>query len=260
MNKGISFYWGYKNLSPEEKVKLLKDVGFDCVITNADKRYNHQNGSIQEQVKLFKKYNIKLSSLHMHYKRNQLADIWRRGIKGYTFCRRLIKDIKTAYKYGFTCVVVHITGEPCQRGFKRLKKVLKKCEKYNIPLAIENLTNKNCFVAIFEKIKHPYLKFCYDIGHNNAFDPEFDYLSNYGDKLICLHLHDNRGEKDDHTLNKYGTIDWQKFAKKLKDIGYKGNLDYELVMYYKKDEDNAISVAKEAIIQAKELEKLIEEA
>lgn len=260
MNKGISFYWGYEDILPEERAKLLKDLGFDCVITNADKRFNYQNGSINNQIKLFKKYGLKPSSLHMHYKSNQLEDIWKKGIKGYTFCKRLIKDIKTAHKYGFTCVVVHIKGEACERGFKRLRKVLKACEKYNIPLAIENLTNQKCFVAIFENIKHPYLKFCYDIGHNNAFDPQFDYLSKYGDKLICLHLHDNRGERDDHTLNKYGTIDWPKFAKKLKEIGYNGNLDYELIMCYKKDGDTAVKVATEAIKQARELEKLIKEA
>ena len=36
MNKGICFYWGFL-ISSEEKAKILSKLGFNCVITNADK-------------------------------------------------------------------------------------------------------------------------------------------------------------------------------------------------------------------------------
>lgn len=258
MNKGISFYWGF-NENIEQKAKMLKNIGFDGVITSADKKFKNQNGSIKQQVKLFKQNNLKHSSLHMRYNSSQVFDIWKRGHKGRSFCKRLIKDIKIAKKYSFTCVVVHIKGEPNALGFKRLNKILSYCEKLNIPLALENINNQKCFVQIFNKINHKYLKFCYDIGHNNVFDPDFDYLEKYGDKLICLHLHDNRGKKDDHTLKKYGSIDWQTFAKKLKKINYNGNLDYEMLMNYRTNE-NIKDVANEVFIEACELEKLINES
>ena len=50
MNKGISFYWGYKEIAPEERAKLMSNLGYDCVITNADKKFKSQNGSIKYQV------------------------------------------------------------------------------------------------------------------------------------------------------------------------------------------------------------------
>lgn len=227
MKKGISFYFGYKS-NPKERAKAIKDAGFDCVITNADKRLSRQNGSIRQQMKWFQKYGLEVSSLHMQYTRKELPYFWLEGKKGEQLTKTLIKDIKTAHKYGFSCVVVHLDGKYSLIGENRLKKVLQYCEKYQVPLAIENIDNKDVFVKTFQHIDHPYLKFCYDSGHGNVFDKEYPYLSLYQDKLIALHLHDNDGKEDLHTLNEYGTINWQDIATLLK--GKEIVLDYELLL------------------------------
>ena len=255
MNKGISFYFGYLQ-DPETSAKMIKEAGFDCVITSTDKKYENQNGTLKEQVKLFKKYGLKLSSLHGMYDKNWSRLLWVKGIKGYFVYRKLVKDVKLAHKYGFTCVVMHLYGKPSEIGLNRIKKVLRYCEKYNVPLAIENIRKRECLDYVFKNINSDYLKFCYDIGHNNAFTPNDDFLKEYGDKLYCLHLHDNMGEKDDHTLNKYGSIDWKKFALQLKEKNYKNNLDYEIIMHVRGNE-TAEETLKEVLKQAKELEQLI---
>lgn len=255
MNKGISFYWGF-NQNTEKAMQMLKEIGFDCVITSTDEKYKKQNGSFKSQVRLIKKYNLKPSSLHSWYDKNKSPALWIKGFKGYLIYRRLKKDIKKAYKNNFTCVVVHLYGQPSVVGLKRLNKILKYCEKVNTPIAIENIRSRVLFDYVFENLESDYLRFCYDIGHNNAFDKDFDYLSKYGNKLVCLHLHDNMGIKDDHTLNKYGSIDWKNFAKKLKEINYAGNLDYEMLMNVKNNE-TAEEVAKEVLKQANELEAMI---
>ena len=172
--------------------------------------------------------------------------------------KNLIKDIKIAHKYGFKCVVVHLDGEPSEIGYKRINKILKYAKTFNTPLAIENIDHNKCFFDIFERIDNPYLKFCYDIGHSNVWNKDVDFLEKYGDKLICLHLHDNCGNHDDHTLNKYGTIDWEKFAQKIAKINPEINLDYELLLCTKPDNETAESVVYEVYKQGKELEKFIE--
>lgn len=256
MKKGICFYFGYES-DPKERIKLLKNCGFDCVITNADKKFDYQNGSISSQVKLFKKYGIEHSSLHMAYNSEELPYFWQEGQIGDNLTNNLIKDVKIAHKYDFSCVVVHLKGVPNPIGIKRLNKVLTYCEKYNIPLAIENLlTNKEIFCYVFNNIKSEYLKFCFDIGHQNITKKDFDFLEKYFDKLICLHLHSNMGDKDSHTLNKYGNIDWNRFAKKLATLDKPINLDYEILMVKREDETEK-EVAQECIKQAKQLEEMI---
>ena len=235
MKKGISFYFGYAN-NINERIRLIKEFGFDSIITSADKKFKLQNGSIKKQCKLFKKYNISLSSLHFRYEDKNLHYFWEKGKIGEKLKKNLIKDIKIAKKFGFKCVVVHVKGEYSEIGEKRLLKVLEYCEKLNLPIAIENIDCQKLFLNIFDKINHKMLKFCYDSGHNNVFDKNFDYLKKFKDKLIAVHLHDNDGNSDQHTLNKYGTIDWDNIAKKL--IGFENiSLDYEVILKSEKVEN-----------------------
>ena len=272
MNKGICFHFGYVYDNLEKQVKDIKDAGFDCVIANADPKFDKQNGTIKQQVKLFKKNGLKLSSLHMRYNRDELPNFWHNNPIGKKLEKNLIKDVKLAKKYGFTCVVVHLRGEPNEVGYDRLRRILKVCERVKVPLAIENIGNSHCFDKTFQNVESDYLKFCYDSGHNHAFDPQVDYLGRYGKKLIALHLHDNLGpnptEKqlkglnfkkqslDMHTLNKYGNIDWENLANKFSEVDFPLSLDYEIMMSYRKNE-TAEEVLKEVYSQACELEKLI---
>lgn len=257
MDKGISFYFGY-DIEPEERTKLIKEAGFDCVITSQDKKFNCQNGTLASQMELFKKYGLKVSSLHMAYNEKDLPYFFLKDLKGHLLERRLIKDIRTAKKYRFTCVVVHLGGMPSKVGMDRLKKVLKVCHEVDIPLAIENLQYNDPFFAIFKQIDDPYLKFCWDVGHSHFASNDLDFAKLYGDKLIALHLHDNDGTWDMHTLNKYGSSNWRKIAKSLATLDRDINLDYEVLMKYRQNE-SASEVVKTVYTQACQLEKMIEE-
>lgn len=258
MKKGITFFIG-RILDPEYMAKNIKAAGIDCVLTSADPRFDYQFGDIDSQVKIFKKYGLSLSSLHMQYKTEELSEFWKNSQIGDKLEKNLIKDVKTAAKYGFTCVVVHLFGGTNDIGFTRLERVLKVCEKLNVPLAIENINDNKTFFETFDKIKSPYLKFCYDSGHNHIFDPEIDYFSipELTEKLIALHLHDNMGNRDAHTLNKYGNIDWDKIAQGLAKVPNEFSLDYELLFHAKCDESPE-EIYAEAYSQACELERMIE--
>ena len=155
---------------------------------------------------------------------------------------------------------------------KRLFRILKLCEKCDVPIAIENTHILNCVDQVLSDISHPYLKFCYDSGHNHCFNGDQDYLTRYKDRVVALHLHDNLGPKpknsqlkgfsikkeslDMHTLNKYGSIDWKDVAKQLAQVETSINLDYEILMTYSKDE-TAKEVLEETYAQACELEEMI---
>lgn len=254
--KGICLYFGY-SIKQGESQKLIKKHGFDSIITIADKKLNWQNASIKKQVKSCKKNCLELSSLHMSYFGKDLTKFWQEGKYGNELEKSLIKDVKIAHRYKFTCVVVHLAGEPSKIGFERIRRVLKYCEKYNIPLALENIGWFKTLKATFENIKSDYLKFCFDIGHQNCFEPEIDNLSFFGDKLITLHLHSNMGQKDEHTLKKYGNIDWENFAKRIAKLNPNINLDYEILMHTRHCE-RADNVLEEVYNEACELEKMIE--
>ncbi len=256
MKKGICSFFGV-NVEKSERVKLIAESGFDHFISSTDKRFFRQNGTLAWQVKEFAKYGILPSSLHFSYSSDELHYFWEKGIKGFFQKKSLIHDLRLAKKFGFSCVVVHLKGNYSKIGEKRLKDVLKYCEKIDVPIAIENIEDVRTFVSVFENIEHPYLKFCCDIGHQNIFDNKYNYLEKYQDKLIAVHLHDNNGEVDMHTLNKYGTINWPMIASYLKHMP-NIVLDYELLMIYNPENLDAKTILAETKKQADELEALIE--
>ena len=129
MKKGISLFFGFE-IPLKKRVKMIKDAGFDCIMTNADPKFNWQNGNIRQQMKYFKKYGIEVSSLNMIYNSQKLPAFWQEGKLGDKLEKRLIKDVKIAKKYGFKCVVVHCRGEYSKIGEKRFSRVLKVCKSF----------------------------------------------------------------------------------------------------------------------------------
>ena len=84
-------------------------------------------------------------------------------------------------------------------------------------------------------------KICVDVGHGPLTqDNPCEMVRIAGDKLACLHTHDNDGILDLHAYpftpygKPYGTswkpmrIDWTDFMKALDDVNYRGNLSFEI--------------------------------
>ena len=68
----------------------------------------------------------------------------------------------------------------------------------------------------FERYPPEFVGLCYDSGHAN-FNDNLDEVMKLGDRLLVTHLHDNKGEKDDHQYPGWGTIDWKKVTGWLKE-------------------------------------------
>ena len=78
--------------------------------------------------------------------------------------------------------------------------------------------------------------FCFDVGHANLLGKNmYQSLLTLGDRLKILHIHDNDGVSDLHTMpftferswNESST-DWEGFLCGLKEIGYRGVLNFEV--------------------------------
>ena len=80
--------------------------------------------------------------------------------------------------------------------------------------------------SAFAPLPRRALGFCYDSGHENAFTPTEDYLSQYGDILVAMHLHDNNGQSDGHLppLHPSGTVNWERKVAQLKQTALFGRM------------------------------------
>lgn len=239
MDKALVGSYGFKG-HYKENFDKIKAKGFTHFMTSFG--YDHQNGPLEDQVKYAESIGLKKDSIHCYPFKTKLPNFWVDCAEGDEIEQELINEVRTGSKYGFRCLVVHSQGTPSQIGIERFKRILKVCEECDFPLAIENLDYINCFRYIFENIEHPYLKVCYDSGHQNTYTPNDDILAEFGDKVICTHLHDNDGTEDWHTVSEFGNIDWEKVGKQLADTPVEC-LGYELLnaKKYGKDEEYLLS-------------------
>lgn len=79
-----------------------------------------------------------------------------------------------------------------------------------IEIAIENVRED---IAFMKKIAPECCKICLDIGHVNIYskEPLDSWIENFGKSISHIHLHNNDGEFDNHSVN--GNMDLVKISK-----------------------------------------------
>jgi len=117
-------------------------------------------------------------------------------------------------------------------------------EKYNVKMAMETssltaLTDANIFAKAeemakaYDAVPTKMKAICVDTGHtyiSKKVDgiPVEDFIRMLGNRVEYLHLHDNCGYGDDHSLPGIGGIKWKNVFDVLREIGYSGWYNYEL--------------------------------
>lgn len=70
--------------------------------------------------------------------------------------------------------------------------------------------------------------FCLDTGHALLLGKDiYTAIMQIGERLETLHIHDNDGKGDQHLAPYMGCLDWKRFVKGLRDVGYQGALSFE---------------------------------
>ena len=95
------------------------------------------------------------------------------------------------------------------------RRVLDRARGIGTVVAVENIFEEEpgTLQALFEAVDDPLLRHCFDVGHWNLFkkvgmEAWFEAL---GDRIAEVHIHDNRGTRDDHAPPGEGAIDFGLF-------------------------------------------------
>lgn len=123
------------------------------------------------------------------------------------------------------------------------------CKEYNIKVAIENMTwvsssGGKCdgvcaipqeFERYIDDLNSEYITGCLDFGHLTVCNREpQDVLRYLGDKISCLHIHDNDYISDRHALPYTMNMNWDEICRALAEIGYNGHFTLEANCFFKR--------------------------
>lgn len=74
---------------------------------------------------------------------------------------------------------------------------------------------------------HPLLGVCWDTGHANMEGNQYKEILSLGDTLKAVHINDNRGKMDEHTIPYFGTVSMDEVMQALLDVHFDGYFTFE---------------------------------
>jgi len=120
------------------------------------------------------------------------------------------------------------------RNLESVRLLLKFAGDHGVEVAIENvismflLKNVKDFKKFYDEINEN-IGLVLDTGHANINGQVEEFLTEFSDKIVHVHAHDNLGEVDQHLGIGYGNIDWENVAKLLKRANYDKTIVIESV-------------------------------
>jgi len=228
------FQWfGYRELSPAESFRLIKQAGFDAVLLWWSDEFDP---AYRKQSELARKAGLWIENVHAPFW-NTNHNIWADSEAGQAIFECYLQCIDDCATFEIPTLVVHASRGSdlpllSDLGLERFKRIADSAEKHSINIAIENLCSIEAMTRVthmLDQIDSPRLGWCFDSGHLNAQQaPEIDWFARFGHRLMALHLHDNHGVNDEHLLPFDGTIDWPVLMRKISQTGYTGPTTLEL--------------------------------
>lgn len=154
--------------------------------------------------------------------------------RSFEVCR--ILGVKNTVVHSFFCFAAK--EEFFEKNKEFYKKLVPSAEKNGVNILVENSTcanqgNNYPFATgkdmkeFVESMNHPLIHACWDTGHANIENHQYEDIVALGDDLYGLHINDNNGRKDQHTIPYLGTMSMDEVMCALIKIGYKGYFTFE---------------------------------
>ena len=87
-------------------------------------------------------------------------------------------------------------------------------------------------ISVLDRFDDPRIGCCWDFGHGKLAmetdERHAEAIRTLGKRIVCTHVHDNYYKKDLHLPPFMGEANWELLMKTMKEIGYSGNLTFEL--------------------------------
>ena len=155
------------------------------------------------------------------------------------------RSIELCHILGIPNIVVHsgwdmslTKEESTEKSYQYHKLFFPTMEKYGVNVLIENTSSKNLAKGWFKAedmleflryADHPLLHAVWDTGHANTEGTQYEQLVTLGKELYGVHVHDNSGRGDEHTLPYLGTLNMDDLINGLIDANYKGYFTFEVL-------------------------------
>ncbi|MBQ8943633.1 MAG: sugar phosphate isomerase/epimerase [Clostridia bacterium] len=262
-----------KRYGDEKAVRMLCEAGFDaidysmfCMDNDDDILNTPQYAAHAEKLrKIAEEYGVKFEQSHAPFPPFKVDD----DAYSKKTMPRVERAIEISGILGVKACVVHPVAagkDQYDINMRYFETLLPLAQKHGVKIALENMwgrdreTNKiipnvcslaDDFNRYVDSLDPKYFTACLDIGHCGLVGSDAATMIREmgANRITCLHIHDNNGIDDNHTLPYTRNIKWDEVLKALGEIGYKGNFTYEADNFLKKFPDPLIETCLKFMVE-----------
>lgn len=233
-------------------IKMLKDAGFDCFDYSlywAEGEKNMLGDDYLSRAEDLRAYadgiGIECNQAHSPFDVRHTDEF---DVSNGKY-RELVRSLEFAAVMGAKTVIVHAIKDdvPSDTDIFKLNRefyssLIPYCEKFGIDISVENLfaykdgvfnpvlAQPSEHIEFVKSLNSDRFNICLDVGHSaiTGVLPENAVLGMDKNILKALHIHDNDFKGDRHLMPYFGNFDWDKICGALKEIGYDGELTFEI--------------------------------
>ena len=223
-------FWGGDDQKIIDNMKYMRDAGFECVFWPL---LLNEQARMEKYLQVAADLGLEIDELHEMP--TNINHIWYDDENGDPPFQLAMDSIDFCADHGVEKMVMHessgrIAPDTSNAGLQRFRTIFEHAKERGVKVAVENLRRTNHLARIFHECRDLPVYYCWDSGHELCYSPGVDHLALFPEKLICTHVHDNRGlfMFDDHYLPFDGVNDWERDARLIKESGYKGNICGEI--------------------------------
>lgn len=244
-----------------ETLRKIKAHGFNCFFVSG---YDADFSSYKQ---LSDELGLTFEFIHAPFR--GINDMWLDGDGYKDLYDKMRQSIEGAAACSVPVVIMHLSSswtppKTNELGFSRFDSLIDFAAERGITVALENLRSEENLLEAIERYKdRENVRFCYDAGHEYCYTDGVDWISIFGEKLICTHIHDNFGydrscDPDVHFLPFDGTLDYSDMMRRLDRVGYRGSLMLEVFnsskpQYMNLTEEEFLSTCSERIKKISEM-------
>lgn len=191
---GIYDCFGYGvgyDVSFEKRYKLIKEAGFDSVMLWWSDKFGRGMG-YKEDVQLARNAGLFVENIHTPvHDQNSLSN---ENQEGESVFQCYLKCVSDCDQNDISTMVIHLPNNqnPLENiEIERLKRIVDLAYAKKVKIAFENLNNLYNLSLVLDMFDTENVGFCYDSCHHINYNSKVDILSQYGNRLLALHLHDN---------------------------------------------------------------------
>ncbi len=210
-----------------EFIKTAHEVGFGAIFTGLK-----DVQTAEHIADTLAKNGMSYDTVHAPFK--QINALWGEGEETAYLLRELFDTVDQCARVGAPIAVVHLSTKTAplvsDAGYRNLCTLIDYAAARNITLAFENQRWLANLAFVFEYFEEaPNVRFCWDCGHEECFARGRRYMPLFGDRLCCLHIHDNNlvHNEDLHLLPFDGKLDFDRVAREIRESGFAGTLMLE---------------------------------